>query len=141
MEIPQTITQLYRDYENGDVEKILAALPNDFVLEFPSGQSTARDAGMCRNKDELLEYLGNAATHFQFNTYHATNILVDGSRVASQTQVHLKYKASGRSFSTTIAQCWSFKDGIPVHLVEYMDTAFIAGQSAPTVGDAPSVHA
>ena len=139
MEIPQTITQLYRDYENGDTEKILAALPNDFVLEFSSGQSTARDGGMCRNKDELLEHLGMLPR--TFNSTRITQRTSWSMGVASQTQVHLTYKASGRSFSTMIAHCWSFKDGIPVHLVEYMDTALIAGQSAPTEGDAPSVRA
>jgi ketosteroid isomerase-like protein len=141
MDIRQTITQLYRDYENGDVDKILAALPNDFVFEFTSDPSMARDAGMCRNKDELLEHLGNVATHFRFDGYHATNILVDGSRAAAEIQVHLTYLPSGRSFSATIAHFWSFRDGIPVHLVEYMDTALIAAQCAPTAGDAPSVHA
>jgi ketosteroid isomerase-like protein len=140
MDIRQTITQLYRDYENGDVEKILAALPNDFAFEFTSDPSMARDAGMCRNKDELLEHLGNVGKHFQFDGYHATNILVDGNRAAAEIQVRLTFKPSGRSFSTTIAHFWSFKDGIPVHLVEYMDTALIARQCVPTVDGAPLVH-
>jgi hypothetical protein len=37
---------------------------------------------------------------------------------------------------------WSFMDGIPMHLVEYMDTALMARQSTPKESDAPSpVHA
>ena len=139
MEIPQTITQLYRDYENGDAEKILAALPNDFVLEFSSGQSTAGTQACVATRTSC-----SSIWEMLPRTFNSTRITQRTSRsmgVASQTQVHLTYKASGRSFSTTIAHCWSFKDGIPVHLVEYLDTALIAGQSAPTEGDAPSVHA
>jgi ketosteroid isomerase-like protein len=133
----QTITQIYRDYENGDVAKILAALPDNFVFEFTSDPSMARYAGMCRTKDELVQHLQNIAEYFQFNGYRATNILVDGSRAAAEVQVDLTSKASGRRFSATIAHFWSFEQGIPVRLVEYMDSAWIASQSAPTVGDTP----
>lgn len=142
MDTRQKITQLYRHYENGEVEKILAALPDDFVFEFTSDPSTARDAGMCRSRDELVQHLSTIAEHFTFNGYHATNILVDGSRAAAQIEVDLTSKATGRRFSTTIAHFWWFTDGIPVHLVEYMDSALIARQSAPTEGDPPSpMHA
>lgn len=137
MDTRQTITQLYRDYENGHVEKILAALPNDFAFEFTSDPSTARDAGMCRTKDELVQHLGNVAEHFQFNAYHATNILVDGSRAAAEIHVDLTYKATGRRFTATIAHFWSFEDGVPVRLVEYMDSALIASRCTATGGAAP----
>jgi ketosteroid isomerase-like protein len=138
MDTRLAITQLYRHYENGDVEKILAALPDDFVFEFTSDPSTAREAGMCRSKDELVQHLSTIAKDFQFNGYHATNILVDGSRAAAQIEVDLTSKATGRRFSTTLAHFWSFEDGIPVHLVEYMDSALIARQNSPSEGDAPS---
>ena len=142
MDIRQTITQLYRDYENRDLEKILAALPDDFAFEWPHDPSTARYAGLCRNKDELVQHLTDIAANFQFNAYQATNILVDENRAAAQLQLDLTSKATGRRFSATIAHFWSFKDGIPVHLVEYMDTALMARQSMPKESDAPPpVHA
>ena len=138
MDIRQTITQLYRDYENRDLEKILAALPDDFVFEWPHDPSAARYAGLCRNKDELADIAAN----FQFNAYQATNILVDGNRAAAQLQLDLTSVATGRRFSATIAHFWSFEDGIPVQLVEYMDTALMARQSTPKESDASSpVHA
>ena len=140
MDIRQTITQLYRDYENRDLEKILAALPDEFVFEWPHDPSTARYAGLCRYKDELVQHLTDIAANFQFNAYHATNILVDGNRAAAQLQLDLTSVATGRRFSATIAHFWSFKDGIPVHLVEYMDTALMARQSTPKESDAPSLH-
>ena len=141
MDIRQTITQLYRDYENRDMEKILAALPDDFVFEWPHDPSTARYAGLCRNKDELVQHLADIAANFQFNAYQATNILVDGNRAAAQLQLDLTSVATGRRFSATIAHFWSFEDGIPVQLVEYMDTALMARQSTPKESDASSpVH-
>jgi ketosteroid isomerase-like protein len=142
VDIRQTITQLYRDYENRDLEKILAALPDDFVFEWPHDPSTARYAGLCRSKDELVQHLRDIAANFQFNAYQATNILVDEDRAAAQLQLDLTSVATGRRFSATIAHFWSFEDGIPVRLVEYMDTALMARQSTPTESDAPPpVHA
>ena len=140
----QAIMQLYRDYENRDLEKILAALPDDFVFEWPHDPSTNAytDAGICRSKGELVQHLEAIGRNFQFNAYHATNILVDGDRAAAQLQVDVTSVATGRRFSATIAHFWSFEDGIPVRLVEYMDTALMARQSTPTESDAPPpVHA
>jgi ketosteroid isomerase-like protein len=138
MDVRQTITQLYRDYENRDLPKILAALPNDFVFEWHHDPTTAREAGISRSKDELVHHLKDIAEHFRFNAYHATNILVDGDRAAAQLQLDLTSVATGRRFSIQVAHFWSFKDGIPVHLVEYMDSAVMARHSTPAESDAPS---
>jgi ketosteroid isomerase-like protein len=109
MDTRQTITQLYRDYENRDLEKILAALPDDFVFEWPHDPSTARYPGICHNKDELLHHLTDIAASFQFTAYHATNILVDGDRAAAQLQADVTSVATGRSFPAMIAHFWSFR--------------------------------
>ena len=140
MDVRQTITQLYRDYENRDLKKILAALPDDFVFEWPHDPITNRYAGICHSKDELVQHLTDIGTNFRFNAYHATNILVDGDRAAAQLQVDVTSVATGRRFSVTIAHFWSFQDGIPVHLVEYVDTALMARHSMPSESDAPSFH-
>jgi ketosteroid isomerase-like protein len=138
MDVRQTITELYRDYENRDLPKILAALPNDFVFEWHHDPSTAQYAGICRSRDELVVHLKDIGDRFQFNAYHATNILVDGNRAAAQLHLDLTSKATGQRFSIPIAHFWSFKDGIPVHLVEYMDSGLMARQSMPQESDAPS---
>ena len=126
MDIRQTVTQLYRDYESRNLNKVLDALPEDFRFEWPFDPSTARYAGVSRNKAELLERLTGIAADFQFNAYRATNILVDGDSAAAELEVDLTSVRTGHRFSARIAHFWSFKDGIPVHLVEYMDTALMA---------------
>jgi len=131
MDIRQTITQLYRDYERKDFDSILAALPDDFTFEFSFEPSTHKFAGICRGKGELIAHLHDVRNSFQFTAYHATNILVDGDRAAAEVAVEVTPAANDRSFSTTIAHFWTFQDGIPVRLVEYMDTALVARKSAP----------
>ena len=38
------------------------------------------------------------------------------------------FAEAGKRFRARVAHFWSFEDGIPVSLVEYMDTALIASQ-------------
>jgi ketosteroid isomerase-like protein len=129
MDLQQTVAQLYRDYESRNLTKVLDSLPDDFCFEWPFDPGTARYSGTCRSKAELLEQLKDIAENFQFNAYRATDILVDGDRGAAQLELDLTSRKTGRRFSTRIAHFWSFKDGIPVHLVEYTDTALIANES------------
>jgi len=130
MDVRQAVTQLYRHYENRDLDKVLDGLPDNFCFEWASDPSTARYAGICHTKDELLKRLAEIAENFEFHSYRPTEILVDGDRAAAQLQLDLTSAKTRQRFSARIAHFWSFEDGIPVHLVEYMDTALIANQSA-----------
>ena len=129
MDTRQTITQLYRDYESGNLANIMASLPDDFRFEWPFEPATARYSGIRHSKRELLAQLEDMRKDFTFSAYRATSILVDGDRAAAQLEADVTSVASGRRFTTRIAHFWSFKDGVPVHLVEYTDTALIAHEA------------
>ena len=129
MDTRQTITQLYRDYESGNLANIVASLPDDFRFEWPFEPTTARYSGIRHSKRELLAQLEDMRKDFTFNAYRATSILVDGDRAAAQLEADVTSVATGRRFTTRIAHFWSFKDGVPVHLVEYTDTALIAHEA------------
>ena len=129
MDVRQTITQLYRDYESRDLTKVLNGLPDTFCFEWASDPSTAPYAGICHTKHELVTRLAEIGENFEFHSYRATTILVDGDHAAAELELDLTSKATRQRFPSKIAHFWSFKDGIPVHLVEYMDTALIASQS------------
>lgn len=128
-DVRHTITQLYRDYESRNLDKVLDGLPDDFCFEWASDPGTARFSGTCHGKRELVEQLKDIAANFLFNAYRPLNILVDGDSAAAQLQLDLTSVRTDRRFSARIAHFWSFKDGAPIHLVEYMDTALIASES------------
>ena len=127
--VRQKITQLYRDYESRNLPNVLSGLPEDFCFEWASDPRTARYSGICHGKAELLAQLNDIGANFQFNAYRAVNILVDGDRAAAQLELDLTSELTGRQFSVKLAHFWSFKDGVPTHLVEYQDTALIASES------------
>jgi len=129
MDVRQTVTQLYRYYESRDMEKVINGLPDNFCFEWASDPRTARYAGICRNKAELITRLQDIAANFEFHSYRPTTILVDGDRAAAQLDLDLTSMKTRERFPARIAHFWLFEDGVPVHLVEYMDTALIAHQS------------
>ena len=130
MSVRQTITQLYRHYESRELEKVMDGLPDDFCFEWASDPSTALHVGIYHSKTELVERLAEIGRQFEFHSYRPTTILVDGDRAAAELQLELTSAATQQRFSVRIAHFWSFKDGVPVHLVEYMDTALVAKHSA-----------
>ncbi len=129
MTIEQTVTQLYRDYESRNLGGVLEALPEDFCFEWPGAPQAARYTGICHTKSQLLQQLTDLAENFDFNEYKAKSLLVAGDRAAAQVELDLTSKATGERFKAMIAHFWTFRDGIPVHLVEYMDTAMMTAQS------------
>jgi len=131
MDTRQAITELYRNYESRDLDKILEWLPDNFRFEWASDPDTPPSyTRVCNTKNELVERLKEISANFDFHSYRPTRILVDGDNAAAELQVEITSLKTGQRFPARIAHFWSFKDGIPVHLIEYMDTAFIASQSA-----------
>ena len=129
MDVRQTVTQLYRAYESGDVAKIMDGLPDNFCFEWESDRDTPPSyTRACNTKYELAERMREIAEKFEFHSYRPTNILVDGDHAAAELQVELTSRTTGQRFRARVAHFWSFEDGIPVSLVEYMDTALIASQ-------------
>ena len=129
MDVRQSVTQLYRAYESGDVAKIMDGLPDNFCFEWESDPDTPPSyTRACNTKHELAERMREIAEKFEFHSYRPMNILVDGDRAAAELQVELTSRTTGQRFRARVAHFWSFEDGIPVSLVEYMDTALIASQ-------------
>ena len=129
MDVRHTVTQLYREYESGDVAKIMDGLPDNFRFEWESDRNTPPSyTRACNTKYELAERMREIAEKFEFHSYRPMNILVDGDHAAAELQVELTSRTTGQRFRARVAHFWSFEDGIPVTLVEYMDTALIASQ-------------
>ena len=89
------ITPLYRDYESRELGKVLDGLPEDFCFEWASDPATARYAGICHGKAELLAQLNDIGANFDFNAYRAVNILVDGNRAAAELELELTSIGNG----------------------------------------------
>lgn len=129
MDVRQAVTQLYRAYESRDFTAVLNGLPDNFRFEWASDLGRAPYAGICHTKHALVTRLAEIGEKFEFHSYRATTILVDGDHAAAQLEADVTSKTTRQRFPSKIAHFWTFEDGIPVHLVEYMDTAMIASQS------------
>lgn len=128
MDVRKKIEKIYKDYEDRNLPGVLSAIPDDFCFEWPFDPETARYSGTCRCKNDFLIQLEDLAKNFEFKKYSASNIIVEGDRVAAQISLSLTSRKTGDTFDTTIAHFWTFNNGRPVKLVEYMDTALMAHQ-------------
>ncbi|MEM9603484.1 MAG: nuclear transport factor 2 family protein [Pseudomonadota bacterium] len=128
MDVKTRIEAIYADYANRNIAGVLDAIPDDFCFEWPVDPAHAAYAGVCGTKAELLAQLQSLAERFTFNRYAATNIVVDGDRVAAQVALNLTSHQTGDTFDATIAHFWTFESGTPVKLVEYMDSALMKHQ-------------
>ena len=52
---------------------------------------------------DFLSQLEDLATHFEFNSYSTSNILVEGNKVAAKVELNLTLRKTGDTFNTTKA--------------------------------------
>lgn len=130
MDIEQIITQIYRDYEERNFEKVMDALPDDFCFHWPANPAVSKYSGRYSSKDQLLIQLEKLAKDFVFNSYTADNILIDGNRAAAEVKLNLSSNKTQETFEATLAHFWRFENGVPTELVEYMDSALITHHSS-----------
>ncbi len=128
MSIRESIERIYADYSERNIEKVLDALADDFLFEWPYDQKVTKLSGSRRGKLEFAEQLKDLASKFEFNSFRASNIVVEGARAAAQVRVNLTSSKTGDTFNTTLLHFWFFENDIPVQLMEYMDTALISAQ-------------
>lgn len=126
MSIKKVVEQLYKDYENRDLPKVLDALSDDFSFEWPVDPRNLRFAGEFRGKDEFVKWLEELARNFEFNAFRPTKIVVEGETAAAQLLMDLTSAHTGERFEMKAAHFWLFEDGKPVRLTEYFDSALIA---------------
>lgn len=125
MSIRDTIKQIYTYYADRELDKLLDFLPDDFSLHWPYDAKVARYAGLYSSKNSLAEQLQDLADNFEFHSYTATNILVDGDRAAAQVDLEMTAKNCGTKISATLAHFWEFENGQPIRVTEYNDSALL----------------
>lgn len=126
MSIEQLVTQLYKDYENREIEKVLAVIPDDFCFDWPVNTDHVRFSGQCQGKGAFIERLQDLAENFVFHAYEPRETIVGDDSAAVRIRMELTSNHTGERFEMEAAHFWHFASGKPVHLAEYYDTAQIA---------------
>ena len=129
MDIEQKVAHLYREYAAGHLNTVMNELPDNFCFEWPFEPATARYSGTCYSKVELGSKLADLIENFHFEEYAPIQIIAAGDSAAAQLKLVLTSRMTGRTFDARIAHFWRFENGVPVHLIEYMDTALMASES------------
>jgi ketosteroid isomerase-like protein len=123
------LQKLYTDYENRDTQAVLDALPDDFCFSWPTDANSCAYTGDCRGKQEFLAALQDLAESFEFNSYKLVDLIVEGNRAAAQLEANMTSNKTGTAFNSKISHFWTFEQGEPRKLVEYLDSALIMEHS------------
>ena len=130
MSLKSVVEQIYQDYEDRNLQNVVDALPDEFCFEWPVNSGNHRYMGVCEGKQAFVDKMDEVAKDFEFHAYRPSKIVVDGETVAAQIQVALTSVHSGQKIDMQAAHFWTFKQGKPVKLTEYFDSALIEKHSA-----------
>lgn len=81
--------------------------------------------GSMQGHPTLHGAFGQLIADFGFESREILAELVDGDRAAIHSRVVVRYRPTGKSFSTEILDLFRFQDGKIAELVEFADTAQI----------------
>lgn len=122
----ETVRQIYQDYAARDIAGALTHCADDICFQWIAEPSQSRYAGTCAGKDAFLARLMQLDSDFEYLSFEATAILADGDRVAAETRMRLRRRTTDEEIEVNAADFWLFRDGKPVEMREYYDTALIA---------------
>ena len=121
--------ELYRLYalrEAGDVDGLLAALAPSATYHIVGDQAHCPSAGAYSGA-ELRSALEAACRLFKAGTFDITSMVIDGDQAAVRVRVLLTFAPTGETVISELGHFWTLEDGRAVEIVEYHDSAMVAG--------------
>lgn len=74
-------------------------------------------------KEELHDYFDGLAADWKMNHYTMDKFVADGDEIVAIGSCGWTNRHTGKSVETKKVDCWTFKDGKAVELIEMFDTA------------------
>jgi ketosteroid isomerase-like protein len=116
------VRRIYDAWLAHDIDTLAGFFPENFshTLHLPTeihplgGHYTGKAA---------VERICSVAADFDFISFDASSLIAEGNRVAVEIPIHYRHRETGVPLQTTFVAFWTFEDGRPVKLVEYLDVA------------------
>ncbi|QOZ55046.1 nuclear transport factor 2 family protein [Bradyrhizobium sp. CCBAU 53338] len=119
------IRRAYAARGDGDVKGLVAAFHPEGSFNLIGDKGALHLTGNVQGHQPLLAAFGQFIEHFTFEKREILTELVEGNCAAIRSRLDIRYRPSGKVFSTEVLDLFKFQDGKIVELVEYADTALI----------------
>ncbi|MGY8664132.1 nuclear transport factor 2 family protein [Bradyrhizobium sp. UFLA05-109] len=121
----EVIRSAYAARGSGDVEGLVGAFHPEGVFTLVGDNSALELTGSAQGHPTLRGAFGQFIANFDFIEREILSELVEGQSAAVHCRIVVRYRPTGKTFSTEVMDLFKFQDGKIVELIEFADTAQI----------------
>ena len=119
------VQQAYRDFQNGDIQGVLASLSED--VEWVTTQlSGVPVGGTYHGVEEVGRFFSSLGDSQEPRHFEPEEFVAQGEKVVALGHYAWHVEATGREWESDFAHVFSVRDGKIARFQEYTDTAAIA---------------
>lgn len=124
------VRRAYAARDNGDAEGLVAAFDPKGRFALMGDKTALELTGSVEGHASLRGAFSKLIEDFGFEGREILAELVDGDRIAIHSRVDVRYRPTGKVFSTEILDLFRLQDGQIVELIEFADTAQVKAMIA-----------
>ena len=124
-EMLDVIKRAYAARGEGDVKGLVATFHPEGLFNLVGDNSALHLTGSVQGHEPLHDAFGQFIDHFDFEKREILSELVEGNCAAIRSRLVIRYRPSGKVFSTEVLDLFKFQDGKIIELIEFADTAQI----------------
>ncbi|AJA60600.1 nuclear transport factor 2 family protein [Bradyrhizobium japonicum] len=124
-EMLDVIKRAYAARGDGDAADLVAAFHPEGQFNLVGDKSALHLTGNVQGHEPLRGAFGQFIDHFDFEKREILSELVEGNCAAIRSRLVIRYRPSGKVFSTEVLDLFKFQDGKIIELIEFADTAQI----------------
>lgn len=117
------VRRAYAARDNDDAEGLVAAFHPKGQFALMGDKAALELTGSVEGHASLRGAFSKFIEDFGFEGREILAELVDGDRIAIHSRVDVRYRPTGKVFSTEILDLFRLQDGKIVELIEFADTA------------------
>lgn len=114
--------EIFTHFGNHDVDKIVALLHDDCVIDF-YGPDVIPYAGHYEGNADCRGFFETVLSSVNIHVFQPDEFIVEGDKIVVVGHLHLTTKADGREITSVFVHVIHCKDGKWLHFQDFMNTA------------------
>lgn len=120
------IKDLYRQYAQGEIEPVFAALADDVCWHSVGPDDLVPWTGQCTGIEGVKRYFQSVRDHVTVESYEPQYFIAQGDRVVAIVKLQVRDNESGRASMIEKADVFRLRDGKIAEFTEFGDMAAVA---------------
>jgi ketosteroid isomerase-like protein len=121
----QTVAAIYEAFGQGNIPFILESVDENFTHFDPTDPTITSHGGQFSGKEEFLSFFQKLGGSVDTTLFEVEKIVADGDNVVATGKHCVTIKKTRKSGIIDWVMVWTFKNGTPMSIKNYYDTARI----------------